>query len=392
MPIIGSSIRPSDIIDLFSNISDAAALPAFVESLSKFYCGREIFLLDSGVSCLEVILRCLKEDGGRNEVIVPAYAPMVIIDTVLRCGLKPVLCDISINTFNSDYNLLLKNVSEKTLLVLAVHMFGITIKGIDKLRAALPVDVYLVEDCAQSMGSCFNGRQSGTFSDISFFSFGRGKNISLCAGGFIALGNKNLSAKIKKYLSSVRVTGGLKQLLWFISALSVTIVVNPRVYGIMHSFVKRFKEKKHSGFCECLRFTPTQSHLGLRIFLRREEIFLSRYKNGIFLLKNLESTQGIVTPVIEEGSYPVFNRLPVVLEDPDKLSFIKSRLWDAGIESSSLYDLPLHHIFSLGYNREDFPAACFLARGLLTLPVYPDIKIEYLIKAIEVIKKYAVSK
>ncbi len=390
VPIIGSSIGPSDIIDVFSNFSDAAALPAFAESLSRFYCGREIFLLDSGVSCLEVILRCLKEDGAKNEVIVPAYAPMVIIDTVLRCGLKPVLCDVAIDTFNSDCELLLKNVSEKTLLVLAVHMFGITIKGIDKLRAALPADVYLVEDCAQSMGSSFKGKQSGTFSDASFFSFGRGKNISLCAGGFIASGNKNLSGKIKKYLSSLKVPGGLEELFWFISVLSVAVVVNPRVYGVMHSCVKRFKEKKPRGFYECLRFAPIQSRLGLRVFLRREEIFLKRYKNGIFLLKNLEAAQGLVAPVIEEESYPVFNRLPVILKDPNKLGFIKSRLWDAGIESSSLYDLPLHHIFNLGYNRQDFPAACFLARGLLTLPVYPGIKIEYLIKAAEVIKKYAV--
>lgn len=390
MPIIGSSIEPSDIVDAFAGISDAEALSVFAESLSKFYSGRDIFLLDSGVSCLEVILRCLKEDRAGNEVIVPAYAPMVIIDTVLRCGLKPVLCDIAIDTFNCDCDLLLKNVSEKTLLVLAVHMFGITIKGIDKLRAALPADVYLVEDCAQSMGSSFKGKQSGTFSDVSFFSFGRGKNISLCAGGFIALGNKNLSGKIKKYLSSLRSPGGLKQLFWLISALSVAIVVNPRVYGVMHSYVKRFKEKKPRGLYECLRFAPIQSRLGLRIFLRREEIFLKRYKNGIFLLKNLEAAQGLAAPVIEEESYPVFNRLPVILKDPNKLGFIKSKLWDAGIESSSLYDLPLHHIFNLGYNRQDFPAACFLARGLLTLPVYPGIKIEYLIKAAEVIKKYAV--
>ncbi|MDD5665318.1 MAG: DegT/DnrJ/EryC1/StrS family aminotransferase [Candidatus Omnitrophica bacterium] len=389
IPIISSSIEPSDIAYAFAGIFDAEALPAFAESLSKFYSGRDIFLLDSGVSCLEVILRCLKEDRAGNEVIIPAYAPMVIIDTVLRCGLKPVLCDISVSTFNCSYDLLLKKVSEKTLLVLAVHMFGMTMEGIDKLRALLPAGVYLVEDCAQSMGSSFRGKQSGTFSDASFFSFGRGKNISLCAGGFIASGNKGLSGKIKKYLSSLKAPGGLKQLFWFINALSVTIVVNPRVYGLMHSCAKRFKEKKQYGSSGCLKLTPSQSRLGLRLFLRRDDIFLRRYENGTFLLKNIEAAQGLVTPVIEEGAYPVFNRLPVIFNDPNKLDFIKSRLWDAGIESSSLYDMPLHHIFNLGYNREDFPMACFLARGLLTLPIYPGIKIEYLIKAAEVIKKYA---
>jgi dTDP-4-amino-4,6-dideoxygalactose transaminase len=78
------------------------------------------------------------------------------------------------------------------------------------------------------------------------------------------------------------------------------------------------------------------------------------------------------------------------LRDPGKVSLIKKRLWDAGIEASDLYAQPLHHKFDLGYKTQEFPNACYLAKGLLTLPVYPEVKIHYLLKISEVIKKDAI--
>jgi len=387
IPIIGSSLTFTDFCCAFKRGSDAKTESELADTLSEFCSGKEIFLLDSGAACLEVILSCLKEQNAKDEVIMPAYAPGILVDIVLKAGLKPVLCDVSFNTFNCDYDSLLRCISKKTLLVLVVHMFGMIMEGIEKLRLDLPRDIYIVEDCAQAMGSSVHNKKTGSFSETGFFSFGRGKNISLCAGGFIATRDKRLVESIKKYIDCLKPPKFIDQLSWLVKALLVSYVVKPGVYGFMHNFTESFKKVKQDKLSFRSKFSPFQSRLACRLLSRKESIFLNRHANGMFLLKRLKGIQELICPVVSELSRPAFNRLPFILRDPGKVSLIKKRLWDAGIESSDLYGQPLHHKFDLGYKTQEFPNACFLADGLLTLPVYPEVKMYYLIKALEVIKK-----
>ncbi|RLI00750.1 transcriptional regulator, partial [Candidatus Bathyarchaeota archaeon] len=62
-------------------------------------------------------------------------------------------------------------------------------------------------------------------------------------------------------------------------------------------------------------------------------------------------------------------------------------LWKVGIETSSMYIKPLHHIFDLGYRKEEFPNACYFAQHLLTLPTHPIMTERQLDKIIEIIRK-----
>jgi len=83
---------------------------------------------------------------------------------------------------------------------------------------------------------------------------------------------------------------------------------------------------------------------------------------------------------------PAFNRLPVVFRDLSKRERVEQKLWQEGIGTSRMYFKPLHHIFDLGYKREDFPQACFIAEHLLTLPTHPlltDRDLDIIIKVIK---------
>jgi dTDP-4-amino-4,6-dideoxygalactose transaminase len=389
IPIIGSSLTFADFCYAAKESLDPKIETRLTSRLTDFCLNNEIFLLDSGASCFKVMLSCLKEQTARNEVIIPAYAPGILVEIVLACGLKPVLCDISLDTFNYDYASLLKCVSKKTLLVLVVHMFGMMMEGIDKLRFDLPNDVYIIEDCAQAMGSSVNNKKAGSFSETSFFSFGRGKNVSICGGGFIATRDNRLSKCIKECIFARAQPKPVRQLAWLMNTLLVSYVVKPEIYGFLHNFTEGFKKEKLDKSFIFSKFSSFQSALLSRLFSQKDIIFSCRFENGMLLLKKLQEIKELICPKISKLSQPVFNRLPFVLKNSDKLFLVRNKLWEAGIESSNLYKEPLHYIFDLGYKKQDFPDACFLAEGLLTLPVYPGLKTHHLLKMAEVIEKYA---
>jgi dTDP-4-amino-4,6-dideoxygalactose transaminase len=51
-----------------------------------------------------------------------------------------------------------------------------------------------------------------------------------------------------------------------------------------------------------------------------------------------------------------------------------------------MYLRPLHHMFDLGYAKEDFPNACYVAQRLLALPVHPSVSREELLRAVDIIR------
>ena len=118
-----------------------------------------------------------------------------------------------------------------------------------------------------------------------------------------------------------------------------------------------------------------------------DEISSVRYQNGMALINELKDVKDIILPDILRNTMPAFNRMPVVFRDPAERDKVERGLWQAGIETSRMYIMPLHHMFDLGYEKEEFPNAEYFAEHLLTLPVHPLVRREDLSKMIRVIKE-----
>jgi len=85
--------------------------------------------------------------------------------------------------------------------LIAVHMFGNTcdMNALKQAVSGKPI----IEDCAQSIGSKIDGRLTGTFGDISFFSFRSGKYISAGEGGAVFTKNQALRARIENMVKDL---------------------------------------------------------------------------------------------------------------------------------------------------------------------------------------------
>ncbi len=369
IPVVATPLSLSDLLSVFGK---KRSMVEFAEKLSGRVNRREIIFMSSGLAAFFVILSALKGLSDRKEVVLPAYTAPSLVVAVRKAGLKPVLTDISPATFNMDMELLRGVDPQKTLCVVAVHMFGIPLEISGKLREDLK-DVFIVEDCAQAFGSALNGRHVGDMANISFFSFNRGKNLTTYSGGCVAMDRGPFAEAVKDaFLETAGAAREERMVALKLAALSAA--VRPAFYGPAYALLSRFKETAPPSDLEVNNYSGRQASMGLSLLERIDNLSSARYRNGMALMGELTGVDGIVLPQIPENMTPAFNRFPVVFKELEKRDAVQRKLNEQGIETSKFYEKPLHRVFDLGYGEEAFPNASYLARHLLTLPAHPMLK------------------
>lgn len=132
--------------------------------------------------------------GPGDEVIVPAFTWVSTANAVLYCGAKPVLCDVDPVTFNIDPARLGALVTDRTKLVVVVHLFGLC-ADMDGIRAALPDGVWILEDAACAAGASYKGTPAGGLGTAACFSFHPRKSITCGEGGMLTTNDPELAAR-----------------------------------------------------------------------------------------------------------------------------------------------------------------------------------------------------
>lgn len=137
--------------------------------------------------------------GPGDEVIVPAMTFVACANVVEILGATPIFCDVDPSTLLIDLNLLPKKLTQKTKVVMPVHLYGqmVDVKGI---REIIGSDVSIIEDCAHSFESTYDSARPGKFSDAAIFSFYATKNITCGEGGAIISKDPELMYKIRQII------------------------------------------------------------------------------------------------------------------------------------------------------------------------------------------------
>jgi 8-amino-3,8-dideoxy-alpha-D-manno-octulosonate transaminase len=150
--------------------------------------------LNSGTSALECAMRALGIEPGQK-VIVPASAYIGTVAAVLNIGAIPTICDI-------DESLMLspeaaeKCITEETRAILCVHVRGIAAKISELSDLARRKGLFLIEDCAQALGTTYGGKPVGSFGDVGCFSFHQHKIITCGEGGAITTNHEDVYKRI----------------------------------------------------------------------------------------------------------------------------------------------------------------------------------------------------
>lgn len=169
------------------------------ESEFANYCGTNYCVgVANGLDALTLSLRAFNFDPG-SEVIVPSNTYIATILSILNSGLKPVLVEPDIFTYNIDSNLIEESITKRTVAIMVVHLYGKCCEMDTICSIANRYELKLIEDCAQAHGSMFKGRKAGSFGDFSAFSFYPTKNLgALGDGGSLNTNSDKLSIIARK--------------------------------------------------------------------------------------------------------------------------------------------------------------------------------------------------
>ena len=140
--------------------------------------------------------------GKGDEVILQGHTCSVMPNAVWRTGATPVFVDIDPNTFGSSAIEIEKVFTKKTKMIVAQHSFGIPCDIEPIVDLARSKGIFLLEDCAITLGSKLKGIQVGNFGDAALFSIDHSKPINAFIGGLIYTSKNELYEKLKDIQSS----------------------------------------------------------------------------------------------------------------------------------------------------------------------------------------------
>ena len=299
-------------------------------ALSKMHNNYPAISFSSGREALYSILKALEIEDG-DEVIIQAYTCIVVPNSIIWAGAKPVYADID-ESLNLNPDSVERLITNNTRAIIVQHAFG----NPADLRRIKDIcsknNIYLIEDCALSLGAKYNGNYVGTFGDASVFSFGRDKIISSVSGGMVVVKNQILSKKIRKIADAShqrprlwifqnlmhpllvpwmsRLTGKLKVGQIFL-LLSQKIGLLNKVY----TKKERYSEKPAK---ITYRLPNSMAALGLSQFNNLGVLASKRKEISKQLARFCEENE-ITHQKITSNSDPAYLRFPIFTDQPKKL-------------------------------------------------------------------------
>jgi len=156
----------------------------FAREFADFQTARFCALLTNGTHALQVALETL-EIGAGDEVIVPALTWQATASAVCDVNATPILVDVQKDSLCIDPAKAEAAVTARTRAIIPVHLYH-RMADMDRLLAvARKGRLHVVEDCAHSHGSLWDGRGSGSLGSLGAFSFQTSKTIRSGEGGAI---------------------------------------------------------------------------------------------------------------------------------------------------------------------------------------------------------------
>lgn len=310
--------------------------------------------VNSGTDALILALQCFDIKEG-DEVITTPFTAIPTYSAIRHVGATPVFVDIDPETFLIDLNKLKASITDKTKAIVPVHIFG-NVVDIEKLRAIIGPDIFILEDCAQSTGAAIRGKKAGSMGDISAFSFYPTKNLGAYGdGGMVLTNNSNWDELMKK-----RRMYGMKT----------------RDEFIMDGINTRLDE------LQAAILSVKLSHLDSMNLIRN---------NKINLYKELLDKNHFTFQHIDKDVYSVHHVLCLKVEGLSRDGLIKY-LSDNNIETNIFYPMPLSE--QVGYKKHfsrkfDLPNCEEVTKKIIALPFYPEMENSKIEKVSEYLNRYA---
>ena len=314
-------------------------------------------------SCTSAIILALATLNIKKEqeVILPSYTCLAVLNAVIQYGVRPILADNSYDTDNMDFNIKpdsVKNlITNKTGAIIVPHMFGVPADIDDIIKMNIPV----VEDITLSLGTFYKDRPVGSWGDISVCSFYNSKMISCGEGGMLSSKRSDL------YERAFYLNGWEKE-----QASMRLKKKNEFNYELRYNF-------RMSGIAASLGISQLEK---LPIFIKKRCSIAKKFTSVLSNIRRLKLPK-------KTNKQNAFFRYLIALENRN-ISSIIQKFANHGIEVGRGVYPPLHWFFKL--DKTKFSGAEKAVDTLLSIPIYPNLNNEQINYILEYTKNILTEK
>lgn len=199
-PSIGGNEKKyvSDCIDSTWISSKGKYINLFETEFAKYIGCEYATSVANGTVALHLALVALGIGPG-DEVIVPTLTYIASVNAIAYTGATPVFVDSFKETWQLDTDDVKKKITTKTKAIMAVHLYGHPCDMDELTKITRENGLFLIEDCAEAIGSKYKDKHVGTFGDIATYSFFGNKTITTGEGGMVVTNNETLYDRAVHY-------------------------------------------------------------------------------------------------------------------------------------------------------------------------------------------------
>ena len=321
----------------------------FEENYSHYIGVKHTIGCANGLDALIWILRAYVERGVMkpgDEVIVPANTYIASILAVTENGLKPVLVEPKLETYQIDDDRI-----ERTRGILIVHLYGQCAYTEKIGEICKKYNLKLIEDNAQAHGCLFHGQKTGSIGDAAGHSFYPGKNLgALGDAGAVTTNDSELAETVRALAN----------------------------YGSTQKYVFKYTGRNS-------RLDEIQAAvLNVKLKYLDQDIALRRKVAGYYI-QHIKNSR-IVLPVIKNWQSHVFHLFPVRCKEREEL---QKYLNDQKIQTIIHYPIPPHkQACYKAWNEQCFPVTEQIHQEELSLPISPVMTEEEVKTVVEVLNQW----
>ncbi|WP_027216018.1 DegT/DnrJ/EryC1/StrS family aminotransferase [Butyrivibrio fibrisolvens] len=306
----------------------------------------------NGTLALHLALMALGIGEG-DEVIVPSFTYVASANAVKYTGADVVFADSQEDSWQLDSKDIEHRITDRTKAIMPVHLYGHPCDMDKIMEIANRYHLFVIEDCAEAIGSEYKGKKVGSFGDIAAFSFFGNKTITCGEGGMVLTNDKTLFE---------------------------------RALHIKGQGLAAHREYWHDIIGYNYRMTNIAAAIGLAqleqvdTFVKRKIDIANIYKTQLETLPcKVHTSVGDV-----KHTYWMVSILCDKIEDRDKLrDFLKKK----GIETRPTF-YPIHTMPMYSEKYQKLPIAEKLGWSGMNLPSFPGLKDEEVMFVCDSIKEY----
>jgi perosamine synthetase len=311
-----------------------------------------------------------------DEVILPGYTCVVVPNAFHYAGVKTIYSDIELDTFGLDAGQIQKKITTKTRAIILHHLYGLVSRDYDPiLDVAKRYSLFVIEDCAQSTGAEYNGRKTGNFGEVSFYSSEQSKVFNTIQGGMAVTNEDKFAQRLREYydLAPYPEEDWVEKQLYNV-ILNYYEFKHPQrwwlgdfmnmLYGDKRLISTTSEEER--GICPAhygRKMPPPIAALGLNQ-LKKIDSYNEQRRQTAKRWDRWCEEKGYKRPFITPHSVPVYLRYPVLVE-PEKKRDISWAEKELGIELGVWFVSNLHPV---SCRMEGFPNADKAVKQCINFP------------------------